>query len=208
MKLTNTTTWSDDFLRAMTLWVCEELDLPKRQVKIVHFGTPRHGTHSGLARPWIGYAAIRVHENLINLPLRYTRFGRTLTWQDRLDILVTMTAHELCHIRQYNDGDKNTRERECDKWMGMVLDRFNVDREALLKQWYAYKRPVRAKRPQLSVPERREANAQQKLAEWEAKKRRATNAIKKYRAKVKYYERKHAQAALKGEPNGHASNTG
>ncbi len=201
MKITNVTDWPDHFLRALVSWTCGELEMPKRWVKKVHFGNRNERAWTGRAFPYEGRALIRVRTTEPNKPVGHTRFGVTHHWIDRIEILVAITAHELCHLRQHHDGDKSYRERECDKEMAVILNRFRENRWPLLKKWIATKRPSKAK-PKLSAPERREANARKKLMEWEAKKRRANNALKKWRSRVQYYERKHAQAAKKGIEHG------
>ena len=134
MKIKNTTTWPDAFLRAMTLWICETIDLPKRQVKLMRFGN-RSGYRcwGGVAYPHRGEALTRVtiHEIVPGKPERHIRFGVKHAWTDRLEILVAITAHELCHIRQHAD----TLERECDRVSAKTLDTFRERRQALLDEW-------------------------------------------------------------------------
>lgn len=207
MKLKNATTWDDAFLRAMISWICEEIDCPKRDVKFVTVGNRSRRAWRGCAYPESGEVLVRVIKTEFEFPKFSRRFGIKTEYRDRLEILVGVMAHELTHIRQRGDtlgwkgrrrhavaNGKRYRERECDKWERIILDAFRAQREALLTAWNAAIRPSTA-RPKVSAPARREAAARSKLAEWESKRKRAATAIKKYRAKVQYYDRKRLAAA-------------
>ena len=203
MKLTNVTDWDDDFLRAMTLWVCETVECPKRAVKTIQFGNRSGRAWSGRAWPWKGRVLVRVIDHGVEQVQTKTRFGITVAMHNRLEILILVTAHEITHIRQHDktlefSSKQRYKERECDKWERIALDKFRENREALLMEWNAAKRPSKAK-PKLPAAEKREANVRKLLGKWEAKKKRAASAVKKYKAKVAYYDRRNLSVA-KGEP--------
>ena len=80
----------------------------------------------------------------------------------------------------------------------IVMDAFDADRERLLAEWAAeparsaatstaptFKDTLRA-----SIVERRAAKAQADLERWQRKLKLAQGKVRKYKARVRYYERK------------------
>ena len=205
MRLKNTTDYPDYFLRRMVSWCCKELDLPARAVKDATFRNRRTSPLSGRAWPWRGRIVVSVMAGEPTEPVSWGhRFGIEKVYVDRMEILLSVAAHELCHLRQYVDRggsrfDVKYRERECDKWAELVLDKFRDQRESLCAEWSVPPRQ-RSVKPSLTVAEKREVNVRKQLAAWESKQRRAKNRVVYWRKKARYYDRVAAKRVEKAKP--------
>lgn len=191
MKLTNSTTWSDRFLRRMVSWCFKELGLPVRYVKRAEFRN-RADSYSGRAY-WP--ARIVCSIGLKGFPIGPDgREGMDHeTFADRTEALIAITAHELAHLDQYRTKtigvlksrrrtEPVTRAREI-----KVLRTFRPLRETLLAEWSEEAASTPKAVP--SVQERRADKEAGKFAEWQRKAKLAASKVKKYKRQVAYYEK-------------------
>jgi len=211
MQLINTTDWSDRFLRRMVSWCCKELGLPVRFVKRIKFGNRRSDIFSGYCRHWDRGCQIVVSISDSESRFPWTDNGETTgikgivrTFQDRTECLVNVTAHELRHALAEIHGERTrgngrrvaSSERATEFDAQKVQSAFNLDRENLLSEWG--RDPVKTK-PTLSITEKRAAAAKAKLAEWQRKAKLAATKVKKYKQKVRYYEKSMAISANRSD---------
>lgn len=123
---------------------------------------------------------------------------------DDVELFVTLMAHELEHIRAYQAGRTTADRRRLNQEVRVrlvdwrALQAFRADREAILASWgpataqeapRAAKAATGAKAPP-SAAERREERARAHLAAWERRLKLAKTKVAKYRAKVRYYDRR------------------
>lgn len=199
MKLTNTTDFPDYMVRRMVSWVCRELGMPAKAIRVATFGNARNF--------WQGWANCRhgiIWVRVTNRPTskwpheykaRYGLPGFTVT--DRLEAYVLLTAHECEHIHQERRGAGQTREensvrieRLCDIAMARVLEAFKAKRAELETEWRAEPARRAAMSAPMSIVERRAAHAAAMLAKWEAEEAKAHKLAAKWRRSVRYYEKK------------------
>jgi hypothetical protein len=151
-------------------------------------------------------------ETFPTTPRAYGR-GMIGACRDRIEGLVSITAHEVYHLVQGEEGHtREGLERRAVRMQNVTLEKFREDRAALLASWgiaeptvepVAEPVPVVEDLPEPIVEKpagksRQEKNADRALAaleRWESKLRRARNAVRKYRAKVRRYERLNVIAA-------------
>lgn len=196
MRIQNTTDYADSFLRRMASWICKEIELPVRQVKVVQVSRYSKGRR-GTAYPWRGKVRLMIGDaSKFPKPGFNYRGAMTPDLADRMEGLVEIAAHELLHLLIYHDSGRRRSGREA--WIVVqscrVLDLFRANREALLAEWSVA--PVKELITILSVAEKREAKVLSDLERWTRKLKLAKTKVSKLTAKVRYYERK---AALKGQ---------
>lgn len=194
MKLTNTTDWPDHFLRRLVSYCCGQIGLPVRWMKSATFrNTKGRRTYSGLGGGRSIRATVTTRETAFPLPPDSRPGMDNESFADRLEALVAITAHELEHCRQSREGrmttlanrrglERNTRAVEV-----RVLRAFRADRDRLVAEWMAP--PVRVAKPKPSRAEANEARARKALADWQKKLKLAQTNVRKYRAKVRRYDR-------------------
>lgn len=220
MKLINTTDFDDRFLRKLVAWCCRELDIPVRSIRTAKFKQWRTQKFSGRAQHWtkhgkaVGDIMVGVGPDKM---FPWTDHGRSpgikgivRTLNDRLECLVNVTAHEVRHVaaehyrersrggvgrHRYYASSEQATERSAQK----LLAKFRENREQLLAEWgkLSKQKPAAAKPTAADAAEAKQRHYEKLLKQWEAKEKRAKTAIKKYRAKVRYYERR--VAATKGK---------
>lgn len=214
MKLSNTTTWSNEFLRRMVSWVCKQLDLPVLQVSRARFRNRKQGCWSGLGGYGYGILVRIGPDSAFPVePFHYPGRKRDVFLSpriaDRVEALVAITAHELTHVQDGMNECWHTRrarmrgsrrpkriyggERRTMVEERRVLELFRENRENLLAQWNT---PVnRQSKPAMTRAERNEVKARNGLESWERKLKLAKTKVAKYRTKVRRYER---LAAMRG----------
>src|SRR3990167_7912559 len=104
MKLVNSTDFDNRFLRRMVTWCCRQVGYKVGRVRSVQFRNRTKRAYSGRAH---GDRCIVVSVGPAELfptapDSRPGIVGMILA--DRLEALVTVTAHELAHLCQYRDG--------------------------------------------------------------------------------------------------------
>jgi hypothetical protein len=202
MRLVNSTSYPDYFLRRMVSWCCKEIGYPVRSISQKRFVTRRDGRTSG--RAW--WPSNRIH---ISAAGTFADWQKSKRWgwfgeRDpeahevrRVNSLVHVTAHEIIHLWLHRtEGKSEAQEKKTERHAKRVKEQFLANRDALLKEWSAPP-AEKPKQPQPSLQERRAAAAQKKLVEWTRKQKLASTKVKQYRRKVRYYER--ALAAKRGE---------
>jgi hypothetical protein len=202
MKLTNSTSWPDTFLRRMVTWCREQIGLPARCVKAARFGATHRG-FSGRAYLQSFRIGVRVGcRERFPTHFRVPGVDAADEWprilNDREEALVKVTAHELCHLDNYRLGDKTRGRNGCGGSEGWtqrqaekVLFAFRADRERLLAEWSAAAELVAADTPpRPSIVEKRAAKAAADLSRWQRKLRLAQTKVKKLKARVAYYTKR------------------
>lgn len=112
---------------------------------------------------------------------RYTLF-------DRIENLVHVTAHEIFHLTQYEEGVR-TGEASVDAIAIRILEEFRGNRDELLSEWNGV--PAMAvPKPKKDLTEARAAKAIASLERWQRKLKMAQTKIRKYKRQVRYYERR------------------
>ena len=197
MKLKNTTTLSDSFLRRMTGWVRAEVGLPAAKLRQANFTkTLRYFR----GRAWSsGRILVRIKVDQIGgYPVNWTHRGVELNIPDAVASLVYVTAHEVCHLLNWHvpGQDRELREHRdlephCVRIGKSVMTKFLTDREALLATWNEPGKEREGKST-VSVSEKRAAKVQADLDRWLRKLKLAQTKVKKLKLKVGYYERKQA----------------
>lgn len=205
MKLKNTTDFPDHFLRRMVSWCCKELELPVRKVRNAAFGNRTNSAYSGHA-----WYSMRIHISIGPekffptgghlYPGRTSEAYRTPMMNDRTEALVSITAHELTHLRTYDTFRSRPMirqmrrgigsERQTQYEMRRLTELFRANREVLLANWNAVEE--KAESPKVPAVEKRAAKVEADLARWTSKLKLAQTKIRKLRQRQRYYERKQA----------------
>lgn len=205
MKLKNSTTLSDRFLRRMTGWVRAEVGLPAAKLRQANFTKTRRYCRG---RAWSsGRILVRVNVNRTEgYPLNWHHRGVELNLPDALASLVYVTAHEVCHLLNWHvpGRDRELRqhrdlEPHCVRVGKRIMEMFLANREALLAKWNEPGKERQIK-PTVSVSEKRTAKAQADLDRWLRKLKLAQTKVKKLKVKVAYYERKQAAESKTIQP--------
>lgn len=206
MKIQNTTDFSETFLRRMIAWCRKESEIPAKAIRLATFRNARRSQHrrsgfvsySGWADGGRQTGKIRVSIGPdFAFPTKdFTAFGVLHPgYNNRVEALVAITAHELQHLAQFRRGlVSGNLEPECVWAETRVLKAFRANCLQLFAQWNETP-DVKAK-PAASIVEKRAAKAAAALAQWQRKLKLAQTKVRKYKQRVGYYERR--QAATKG----------
>jgi len=183
MKVVNETHWRTDHLRRFLYAVGrEELepeDLRRLHVRVI-YGRGRHYRYGSTG----GYAWYNSTQMVLKMPqeivISYTRRSLAMT-----------IAHEMAHCRgmQHRDMRDSPRYSFVDGWW---------ERYAWANDLPLEKKAPKKKKPRLTgeaLAAERAEHFRGLLAQWETRAKRAATAIKKYRAKIRYYERRVAACA-------------
>lgn len=190
MKLENSTTWTDSFLRKMIAWCCREVGLPVRHIKRATF---RNCSPAYRGRGWRYRILVSVGPDS-KFPVVDKSNSIVGTVADRLEALILVTAHELQHANQYRESRitdlkrRRSCERDARNAEGRALLQFRRDRHWLLPEWES----VPESRQPKPKPSKREQNAERaakNLERWQKKLKLAQTKVRKYRASVRRYER-------------------
>lgn len=199
MELRNDSFLPDYFIRRMVRWCCKQVGYPYRLINEMSFTKRKTKYRRGSA--WFRSRRIFIHvESIMRNPIgeSVSSFDDLIRHEDeftlsRLFQLVETTAHEVAHLYVYWDGG-GVAEAEVRAQGKIIADDFRNDRQALIESW--------AEAPKVSVSletkskptaaDKREARNRALLKKWESKQKAAQNKVKKYRTKVRYYDRKRA----------------
>ena len=178
VEIENHTRWSTTDLRRIILRAAKE-ELPEGRRAIVTIKYRRHGSWT------LGHA----YYNSTRMTLFMPR-GET---QDHLQLLGTI-IHEMGHMRNVSHRDMcNLRYSRAPGWREYFEQEF---------PWYA-EMPLRMKAPRPKNPrpgpEEKLQHAIEMLTEKERKIKRLQTLAKKWRAKVRYYDRQIRKAAERSE---------
>lgn len=198
MRLRNSTDWPDHFLRRMTAWVCAQLDTT---TAIIHRAQFTRTTYCpGRGRAWSsGRMLVRIGPaSKFPHTYKYPNRRRAPEYQivDREEELVQITAHEAFHLICFRER-ANTAEAPTEFVSLEVLEKFRANREALLAEW-SDPPALRITTPAPSPVEQRALAAQNALDTWTRKMKLAQTKVRKYRLRVRYYERKAARPPVGG----------
>lgn len=191
MKLRNSTDFPSHFLRRLVSWCCKQIGLPAKWLHSAQF------TNCELAfrgRAWYRDVLIRIGPDS-HFPFPAHSYGgyEAPALSDRLETLIWITTHELTHVLQNGSpqGRRRDKEYSCEWHAHQALKAFQADRERLVAEWSA--EPLRSaalSAPKPSTVERRAAKAREDLLRWQRKLTLAKGKVKKYTARVRYYEKK------------------
>ncbi len=183
--------WTDRFLRRMLAWVCRNRHIGIR-LRDIHRTTFRgcKNSFSGTAWGWNREIVVGIGSSEYYPMSAQGRLPSGL--KDRMEALISVTAHELMHVAQYvSDEHKCSskgrgKETQADHVAELVLVDFRRQRDDLMADW-AREPAERPSVVKLSVVQRRAENARRKLAEWEKKQRTAKRKVNQWAGKVAYY---------------------
>jgi hypothetical protein len=175
----------------------EELEPAHRKRMVVHIRESNRGiTHRNrLGSAFIGGDFIEIVMPKNPKIRGWWKSNGVRCHQSCLDpvVFAKVAAHEFAHARGLDHKDMHSSPRY--RWVGNWRD---------LYAW-ANEFPIRVKpkrkRPKPGNPEKL-ANIKVLIQKWESKKRRAENALKKYRQKARYYERRLAADTKEGGSDG------
>ncbi len=135
--------------------------------------------------------------------------GGAVTVRNRLEGLVFLVAHEARHATDENaqirrDRGHASMENDCNRHGERLVEKFRVAWPKTLRAQVAKEirldreraKRAKAQRASAKSPEMKLRRAQANLSAWEAKAKRAANAMKKYRRQVRYYQ---GRVAAKGD---------
>ncbi|KKN12232.1 hypothetical protein LCGC14_1018490 [marine sediment metagenome] len=185
MELKNTSYIPNHTLRAMIRWCCKQVGYPYNRISEARF---RHRNPSSPAGKWgSGRAWLRSRRILVNVPREDNLDGSVFS---ATNATVEITAHEIAHLYVYWKYG-SVSEAEVREQGKLIVDDFAVNKDALLAAW-AKEPAKRESKPKPAAAEKREGSNRALLKKWESKLKAAQNKVKKYRAKVRYYDRKRA----------------
>lgn len=174
MKIVNETHWQTAQLRAFVTRVAlAELEPAKRKVVTIRFVHSRTRGPSGYATVNGTSCTVRVPRRDVNKPA-----------------LAKVIAHEFAHLRGWEGGRSNEL---------FMRGTARYGYRGNYQEYYAWTNDlpldVQPPKPKNAIPpeqkdEKKIAGIQAALKRWESKKKRAETALKKYRRKLKYYEKK------------------
>ncbi|MGH7165483.1 MAG: hypothetical protein ACREIS_08180 [Nitrospiraceae bacterium] len=177
MKIDNQTRYATGPLRELVRRVAEvELDPEKRRRMTVHFQETRGVSKDGA----LGRCALGGDHPRIFLPKDARRL--------RPNVLASTLAHEFAHARGMTHSDMRGDPRY--SWhscAGVQWDQVVEARRYIAGLEFTMKPRATVMRP---TDELKLQGAAAHLKAWDARRRRAETGIKKWRAKVRYYEQK------------------
>lgn len=185
MELKNTSRLRDHTLRAMVRWCCKQVGYPYGRISEARF---RNRSRSSPAGKWgSGRAWLRSRRILVNVPHEDNPDGSTFS---AMNATVEITAHEIAHLYVYGKYGSSS-EAEVREQGKLIATDFEADADALLTAW-AKEPAKRESKPKPTATEKREVSNRALLKKWESKLKAAQNKVKKYKAKVRYYDKKRA----------------
>lgn len=193
MKLNNHTELPDRFVRQAVSWVCRQLDVRVRALdgQSVNLRISRSG--GGCSYSAAESVMLITFEHGQPLARRVRHLVESLAWCIGRAVAITDVAwHTRSVIHEFDkrpsglmdDWSLNAGPRS-----SAVDDMVDTHLEYLEASDPAVKAAKRAERL-LRVMRRRQAKVRARLVEWERKRKLANTKVKKYRAKVAYYEKK------------------
>lgn len=204
MRVINSTDWTDEFLKQMLRWVCFELEMPVRALKIAKFRNSR-SAWGGVARAWKSQITVCVGKaRLFPIEFGSAHYCPGEVFSDRVECLIAVTAHEAYHVAASNVKEHQQRTRRGRESFSSseratcaaelrVLKSFRNQRETLLAKWSI---PVETPILRISPQAEKSMKATRLLQRWERKMKFAANKVRKYRRQVAYYEKALAKAAI------------
>lgn len=190
MKLKNSTSLSEPFLRKMVAFCRAELGLRRENLKLAVFRRSR-SCWGGAARYWKGQITVCIgRKSWFPIKSYLHRGGIQFDIADQMEALVMVTAHELAHLYQYQE---RARTRGVGSWGGSelstdwhtkpILEKFRQQRAELLADWNQAPPAVEKPSP---VLKRAEATAAA-LARWQKKLALAKTKVRLYTRRAQYY---------------------
>ena len=180
MKITNRTHWQTAQLRAIISRVAQdELDPPHRKRLRAEVTYNKARGQGGCCSGWAPY-----HGNFVRLMVPSDTV-------DRVDF-AHLVAHEMAHSRGLHHRDMKTRRysRKAEGW----------------REYYAWaaelpleRKALKAKPAPMERSTAKLVHALAQLRRWESKVKRASTGARKWRGKVRYYQKQQAVAAMRAQ---------
>jgi hypothetical protein len=173
-----------------------------------------HG-HSWRGRAWLNYIIIGMYRHFHRInkyghnkwPYHYKdgrfKYSKEHSLNDRIEIMVYLIAHELYHSTYKHEYSRSREEFLANDFAYKMVNKY---REIKNKLWIKIREDIRKehKRSVKKVNKEKEVKAKKKSPEfklehnktlyekWNKQKKHCENMMKKYRQKIKYYERRMA----------------
>lgn len=163
------------FLRKLLGWVCREVEVSHRKVKLVSFG---HTDRIWNCRGNLLHLKIELSSEM-QFPYRY----RKETFGDPVEFFVYMAGWLIGSRGRISPPSRAAK---------ICLARLRKDRPKLFQAWIAPEK-VRPKKPSLSLVEKRKKKVEAALLSWKRKFLLAKTKVAKYKKKLSYYEKKISQ---------------
>lgn len=184
MKIDNRTNYVTADLRALAVRIAaRELEPAERKRVAIRFVRSKRHIH--------GNAFVNGNRLMVYIPPSH------LMTPERMPAVAMVLAHEMAHINGLHGGPANERRARATARYGFGYGFGYGASRGAYKEYYAWaadmplrvQAPVRAPR---ATDDGKLAAAHAAIKRWDAKRKRAETALKKYRRRVKYYERKMA----------------
>jgi hypothetical protein len=205
MKIVNTTPFPNAFLRRMTGWCARYVEHPVSAIREAKFTKTSRGFH-GLAWRTGRRFLVRVGPPA-RFPIKHAHAGFETTFADPTEALVHITLHEVYHLRQYRlnlIGNRAPIEQPAERRAVLGMQEFRGRRAELMAAWgmpeaaaAAAPEPEPEPEPEVILTlspriQARAERAQAALDRWSRKLKLAQTKVRKYRQRVRYYERRSA----------------
>jgi len=190
MKINNSTDWSDAFLRRMTVWCMKQVGMPVRYMRAATFRNRQTTSFSGHACPWSRNIVVSIGVDRF-FPRSVSTHGEGVWFNDRVEALVAVTAHEVFHVEAERKGSvhyQNTRgsgrgsgssEAVTCKVEIELLNAFRKQRVELIVAWSQVEKPEPDKNEQALL------KTEKDLARWYRKFALAKTKVRKLEARLK-----------------------
>lgn len=224
VTIRNRSDWPDEFANVVVPWVCAQAGIDRPYFVDLW---PSSGHWSGRGG-WdhqttlIGrryYKPDEVHEHKDHRFKHHDEHVMT----GNIEAFVYIVAHEAFHATE-GHPDKFTKNGRCDKvsmewwcdhWAYRVVKKFRTEWPKTLRRQVAsnFRRSIRARRTRERQHLKRLADAKHRLSDeyklatarkllkqWETKRKLASTKVRKYRQRVRYYDRKAASSPENSPP--------
>ena len=186
MRITSSLPQPSAVLRKMTIWVCRQIGVSSRKMRVRFARSRAHGGYTGRCYTH-GRLSVRIGK-AIAYPMESNRFGQSCVCQDDWDTIVLILAHEVAHYGDHRDGT-SSNERSAEWQSVKVLSVWQQERYMLLAQWLIEAVAKCKKATRTAPQDRRAEKATKMLTAWQRKAKLAATKIKKYKRQVAYYEK-------------------
>ncbi len=145
MQITNTTGWRTPWLQKVIKFCCRELGYPERRILRLGFRLAHTSGYRGRAVYDTHTITVNISP-LIVYPIRARRQRGLpeLKLVDAVEVLVSITAHEIAHLERWDrfvrglkrsGGRDSQKEYDTERLARTVLTAFRSDRNSLMAAW-------------------------------------------------------------------------
>jgi hypothetical protein len=207
MKLTNTTKWSDTFLRRMVSWACKEVGYPVRNIRLAKIVEDRGWGATGSSN-WSNHTK---DGSLTIKSGTKTEFSDQDKHElERIAHMVYVTAGQIFYLHSRHVGHKiadhgtsqASRRRKTKEVATRIRESFTAHGKQLIDKWNkprARKKedPNKSCLPKQTPKEKKVEAAKKMLATWERKNRLAQTKVKTWQKNIVLLERAAAKERVK-----------